>query len=379
MTECSSCGTSLNKYKSHCPTCGRETAYYHRQRRCLNCGTPAAQKAKTCINCNQPVDTLALKRSVFSGSWVGIFLGAIIVLMIVVGVLQPQPNLSASSSVTEVADINSGSPTPTYTVTSTPTHTPTPTDTATPTPTPRPTLRSHVIESGENPSLIADQYSVSVEELLALNGIDDVTTLQVGQELQIPFLPGQPTAQPAVDISGLPSVEYEVQPGDTLIQIAYEFDTSIEALVLANPNLNPDLLSIGQVLIVILATPTPTSTPLPTLTPSPTPGPPYSSPNLISPANASEVVAETVQFNWTASAILNKQEFYVVQLLWENGDYSDSWVKQNSWRLSDEEALGRGIITWTVTIMRQTETTPDGRPQGVERSLPAKPRQLTWK
>jgi len=44
----------------------------------------------------------------------------------------------------------------------------------------------HVVAEGEIPWSIAQQYGVSVEELLAANGIEDPTTVQIGEELQIP-------------------------------------------------------------------------------------------------------------------------------------------------------------------------------------------------
>jgi len=57
----------------------------------------------------------------------------------------------------------------------------------TPTPTVDPsTLRHHTVEAGETLSSIADLYNVTAEEIQALNGIDDPTTIQEGQDLLIP-------------------------------------------------------------------------------------------------------------------------------------------------------------------------------------------------
>ncbi len=44
----------------------------------------------------------------------------------------------------------------------------------------------HVVAEGETPWSIAQQYGVSVEELLAVNGIEDPTTIQIGEELKVP-------------------------------------------------------------------------------------------------------------------------------------------------------------------------------------------------
>lgn len=44
----------------------------------------------------------------------------------------------------------------------------------------------HVVETGESLSAIAEQYGVTVEAILALNGLDDPNKIVVGQELLIP-------------------------------------------------------------------------------------------------------------------------------------------------------------------------------------------------
>jgi nucleoid-associated protein YgaU len=57
----------------------------------------------------------------------------------------------------------------------------------TPTPTVDPaTLRTHTVEAGETLSSIADLYNVTAEQIQELNGIDDPSSIQAGQELLIP-------------------------------------------------------------------------------------------------------------------------------------------------------------------------------------------------
>jgi len=45
---------------------------------------------------------------------------------------------------------------------------------------------SYKVAKGDNPYNIAKKFGVSYQELLTLNGIDDPTKLQIGQELKIP-------------------------------------------------------------------------------------------------------------------------------------------------------------------------------------------------
>ncbi len=139
MTECSACGSKLSPHEIRCPDCGKATAHYHRQRRCMHCGTPAAEQAKTCMMCHRPVDSLPLKNSMFSGSWLGIGLGVIIIVAIVFAFyryMNEQAALAAASIPTPTATATY-TPTPTETATQTPTiPTATPTETATSTPIP---------------------------------------------------------------------------------------------------------------------------------------------------------------------------------------------------------------------------------------------------
>jgi LysM repeat protein len=44
----------------------------------------------------------------------------------------------------------------------------------------------HVVQSGESLSMIAAEYGVSIESIMAANSLDDPNTIVVGQELLIP-------------------------------------------------------------------------------------------------------------------------------------------------------------------------------------------------
>ena len=56
--------------------------------------------------------------------------------------------------------------------------------------------------------------------------------------------PASPTASAATPTPG--ARIYVVKPGDTLFQIALDNGTTVEAIVAANPGLNPDTLAVGM-------------------------------------------------------------------------------------------------------------------------------------
>lgn len=329
--------------------------------------------------CGQPVDRLPLHTSGFSGSWPGIGVGLLIISVIVISVLRYQASVGQTA---QAAQPTSPPVTNTPTITPTSTATGTPTTTATPTPTVTPTPRVHIVESGENPSYIADLYGVSVDELIALNNLDDGTGLSVGQAITLPFsaAEGEPDEiGEIVDyLDPRLQVVYEVESGDTLLDIAIKHGTTTEAIEAVNPALGSDLIYPGQRLVVPLATPTATATPTITPTPTPTPGPPYPPPNLLTPADEQVVDDTILLFNWTATGILNEDQFYVLQLVWADGTYSEYWGQQTDWRIEKVGRPAAGPVTWRVAIMRQTGVKPDGSPRGVIVTEPIEQRTVIW-
>jgi LysM repeat protein len=326
--------------------------------------------------CGRPIDSLPLNSSIFSGSWIGVGLGVLIIVGLVYGVSRYQGYSNAQAQTAPTV-------TPTSTITRTPTVTPTPTVTDTPiatatfTPTPTPTPLVHIIQAGENPSIIADIYGVNLEDLLRLNNITDVSTLQVGQVLLIPTN-SKSSAENGAD-KPVDLVSYVIQAGDTLLAIALEYETSVEAIYAVNPDTSLELIFPGQEIKIPLATPTPTATPTTPPTPTATATPSYVAPILLSPT-ANQVVDDTMLlFNWVSTGLLAQDEFYVLQLTWANGVKTEAWVKNSSWRITKQERPANGFITWSVTIMRQTNTQPDGSPVGISLASPAKQRTVEWR
>ncbi|MCZ7571949.1 MAG: LysM peptidoglycan-binding domain-containing protein [Ardenticatenaceae bacterium] len=56
----------------------------------------------------------------------------------------------------------------------------------TPVPSPTPRVVIHVVQQGETLLAIAEQYGVTVPEIVELNGLTNPDALQIGQELKIP-------------------------------------------------------------------------------------------------------------------------------------------------------------------------------------------------
>jgi LysM repeat protein len=97
----------------------------------------------------------------------------------------------------------------------------------------------HIVQAGENLYRISLKYDVSLQELARLNNITNPNMIYVGQRLQVPGL-----------TSGGDGSYYVVEPGDTLMSIAFQYNTSVSALVSANRLANSDFIYVGQRLAI---------------------------------------------------------------------------------------------------------------------------------
>ncbi len=105
-----------------------------------------------------------------------------------------------------------------------PTPTATPTPVPTPTPTPAPTPATHTVRAGETLSRISQLYDVPVSVIVDLNDIPDPNNLLVGQRLQLPEgtevpeqedAPGPYTVQPGDTLSAI-AVTFGVSINDLM-------------------------------------------------------------------------------------------------------------------------------------------------------------------
>ena len=86
---------------------------------------------------------------------------------------------------------------------------PTPAETPTPAPTSTPAFIIYTVKSGDTFGLIADEFGVTVEELLQVNGLSDPNALGVGDHLQIPIVTKAPP-----QVSGEVTIDSVIGVGD---------------------------------------------------------------------------------------------------------------------------------------------------------------------
>jgi LysM repeat protein len=106
---------------------------------------------------------------------------------------------------------------------------------------------THIVQPGETLFSIALHYGTTVEAIAAANNIVNPWFIYVGQELIIPTGGGGDTPPPG---GGPGGGTYVVQPGDTLYSIAVRYDTTVQAIMVANNLSNPNLIYVGQTLKV---------------------------------------------------------------------------------------------------------------------------------
>ena len=217
-----------------------------------------------------------------------LILGGLAILLVIIGIVVVVSSLHGGALAKLLA-----TDTPTPTITSSPTDTPVPTDTATLTSTPTITStstpsgpQSYVVQEGDTLDSIVTAKNLGTNGLVLiyiLNPTIDRTTgaISVGQTIILPN-PGMALPTPTPLPTGLAAgsrISYVVMSGDSLGSIANKFNSTIDAIALANKTLltkgTSSVIYPGEVLLVPIniATAVPTkpvtSTPAPTATAKP--------------------------------------------------------------------------------------------------------------
>lgn len=271
-------------------------------------------------------------------------------------------------------------PTPTRTRLVTPAITILPTTIVVP-PTSAPTAASvkYKVKSGDSLISIAGRYKVTVQALMAANGLKD-DTIRIGDDLIIPLPTATPSSggsapqpapgttptpvsylQPNGGKSSIPPglTRYSVVKGDTLVTIAAHFGSTVDAIRVAN-QMDSDFLQIGQVLSIPGASWAPTAVPTVVAFASATPTAQfaYSAPSLQYPEDKYTVVgsANPPVLEWLSPAILKPGEYYLVHIDYDvNGKRNSivQTVRQSSYRLktTDYPSEGGGQFSWYILIV----------------------------
>lgn len=93
----------------------------------------------------------------------------------------------------------------------------------------------HVVGAGENLWSIANQYNVSMNTIISVNGLSSSTAIVPGLALYIPD-------------NTLPARAYQIKTGDSLWELVQQFNSNSSWISSANPGIDINKLQIGQVI-----------------------------------------------------------------------------------------------------------------------------------
>lgn len=137
---------------------------------------------------------------------------------------------------------------------------------ATPGPaTPQPAPFIYRVQAGDTLLDIAARFGVSVDAIVAANGLDDPDTLAIDQELLIPAggppaddapvvehpaAGAEPPVNPAPVVRPSEPFVYRVQAGDTLLSLSARYGAAVADIMAANNLASADTIVIDQELLI---------------------------------------------------------------------------------------------------------------------------------
>lgn len=200
----------------------------------------------------------------------------------------------------------------------------------------------HTVRAGETLTSIARMYGVTVEEIMTANGLTNPNLIYVGQSLLIP--------------STTTYITHVVQAGETLSSIAWHYGVSYWDIATLNGLANPNLIYVGQVLLIPTTGPTPTPTPtIPTV---------QEAIIISTPASDAAITSPVTVTGWGSGF----ENTLAVRVLDENGT-----VIGEGFVMVDAEFGQVGPFTGTVTY-----TTPASTQLGRIQVFGVSPRDGAW-
>lgn len=110
----------------------------------------------------------------------------------------------------------------------------------------------YTVQAGDTLYAVSQRYNVDVGLLMRVNRISNPYNLRIGTRLCVPGLAEPlPDVEPDVPQDGAdmpmePAATHVVKEGDTLYMIAKQHNVTLEALMRANPDIDPYNLQIGM-------------------------------------------------------------------------------------------------------------------------------------
>ena len=106
---------------------------------------------------------------------------------------------------------------------------------------------TYIVMRGDTLRLLANRFGTTVDILVSLNNsIVNVNLIYEGQRLVVPSGQGVPVPPPPTG-----GQVYYAQRGDTLRKIAAKFNTTLDAIIRANPQIsNPNVIYVGQAITI---------------------------------------------------------------------------------------------------------------------------------